>query len=236
MFLSEQKDGHHLGSIALPNAQIGRQQSQEGPGDSREGAVDPNSYRHAFLILEPKKGQTVSEAKKNPHNVTRHVLCAETDQERDDWVGALMLYVGKDPSEETSEREMTGRKIPEIHKLSATPIKDLQSVKGNEKLLMNQDAYERQQRSVHLSQSTPQLHTQGRGGATPQSPTVQPISPDERHSAERPSAEGPYSPNTRGLNLPQLPRNPSSQSLPQEDVSLEMFNAYVDMLVENKQY
>ncbi|KAF9109161.1 hypothetical protein BGX27_007939 [Mortierella sp. AM989] len=218
----DSKDGHHLGSIALTNAQIGRQQSQDKPQETSGDGNDPNSYRHAFLILEPKKGQTVVDAKKNPNNVIRHVLCAETDQERDEWVDALMLYVGKDPSDipEPSERERSGRKLPEIQKLSATPIKDLQSMKGNEKLLLNQEAYERQQRSIPTSQSTPQLHSQGRGGSMPQSPTIPIVGLEERSSGERPSAEGPYQSNSRNNSSQQqsqLPRNPSSQSLPQEE-------------------
>ncbi|KAI8362011.1 hypothetical protein B0O80DRAFT_493043 [Mortierella sp. GBAus27b] len=218
------KDGHHLGSIALTHAQIGRQQSQdrpqEGAGDcAKELATDPNSYRHAFLILEPKKGQTVIDAKKNPNNVTRHVLCAETDQDRDDWVDALMVYVGKDPSEIPDAGERSGRKMPEIQKLSATPIKDLQSMKGNEKLLLNQEAYERQQRSIPTSLSTPHLHSQGRnGGGIPQSPTSQAMNMEERHSGERMPGEGPYSPSPKSSNPQQpLPRNPSSQSLVQDD-------------------
>ncbi|KAG0049748.1 hypothetical protein BGZ83_005431 [Gryganskiella cystojenkinii] len=130
----DSKDGHHLGSISLTNAQIGRQQtperSQESPAD---GTVDPNSYRHAFLILEPKKGQTVLDAKKNPNNVIRHVLCAETDQDRDQWVDALMVYVGKEPSEsfDSADRDRPGKRLPEIQKLSATPIKDLSSSKAD---------------------------------------------------------------------------------------------------------
>ncbi|KAF9430232.1 hypothetical protein BGZ76_000910, partial [Entomortierella beljakovae] len=75
------KDGHHLGSIALTYAQIGRQQTPDRQ-DNGDGA-DINSYRHAFLILEPKRGQTVADAKRNPSNVTRHVLCAESDEDRD---------------------------------------------------------------------------------------------------------------------------------------------------------
>ncbi|KAG0100171.1 hypothetical protein BGZ93_003637 [Podila epicladia] len=230
----DMKDGHHLGSIALTNAQIGRQQSQEknqdANNDGKEGPTDPNSYRHAFLILEPKKGQTVVDAKKNPNNVLRHVLCAETDGERDAWVDALMLYVGKEPAEGEGDKERPGRKIPEIQKLGATPIKELAS-KGNEKLLLNQEAYERQQRSIPNSGSSQQLQG-GRSGA-PQSPS------DDRQSSERQSADGQYSPGVRGnvkngdpTQYPsqqahhnhqqqQLPRNPSSQSIPQDDASLK---------------
>ncbi|KAI1313433.1 hypothetical protein EDD11_002641 [Mortierella claussenii] len=195
------KDGHHLGSIALTYAQIGRQQSQDKQdmGEGRENATDPNSYRHAFLILEPKKGQTVADAKRNPNNVIRHVLCAETDEERDEWVDALLRYVGKEPVEqlETNEKEKPGRRMPEIQKVAATPIKELASVKGNEKLLLNQEAYERQQRSVPPSPSSQQFHPHVRGGAVPQSPTTAGTSPDDRLTQERSSAEGQYGSNSR---------------------------------------
>ncbi|KAG0271083.1 hypothetical protein BGZ95_001180 [Linnemannia exigua] len=209
-YFDSQKDGHHLGSISLMHAQIGRQQSQEKsqdvPGDSsKDTTYDPNSYRHAFLILEPKKGQTVVEAKKNPSNVIRHVLCAETDLERDGWVEALLVHVGKenaDNAEASPVNERGGRKFPEIQKVSATPIKELQSGKGNDKLLMTQEAYERQQRSL-------------------QSPTIQGTNPDERPSGELSLTEGQPPPNSKSAQ-PSLPRNPSSQSLPQDEAGNKM--------------
>ncbi|GJJ69203.1 RalA-binding protein 1 [Entomortierella parvispora] len=203
------KDGHHLGSIVLTYAQIGRQQAQEKPqdgtGDSKEGPVDPNSYRHAFLILEPKKGMA-ADVKRNPNNVTRHVLCAETDQERDEWVDALLLYVGKEPAEqqESNEKDRSARKLPEIQKMGATPIRELASVKGNEKLLLNQEAYERQQRSVPPSPSAQQFQSQARGASVPQSPTTQGMALDDRHSQDRQSAEDQYPANSRSQNYNQF--------------------------------
>ncbi|KAF9025773.1 hypothetical protein BGZ52_008512, partial [Haplosporangium bisporale] len=190
----DMKDGNHLGSISLTNAQIGRQQSQEKSNDvndSKEG-IDPNSYRHAFLILEPKKGQTVADARKNPNNVMRHVLCAETDEDRDQWVESLLLHVGKeDPNEQQEkekerekEKDKSGRKMPEIQKVGATPIKELASVKGNEKLLLNQEAYERQQRSIPPSPSAQQFPPQARNGM-PMSPTMAGMNMDDRSSIER---------------------------------------------------
>lgn len=44
-----------------------------------------DQYRHAFLIQEPKK--------KDSQAFTRHVLCAESDADRDQWVAALLHYV-----------------------------------------------------------------------------------------------------------------------------------------------
>ncbi|RUS15397.1 hypothetical protein BC937DRAFT_92518 [Endogone sp. FLAS-F59071] len=102
----ETKDGHHLGSIRLTNAQIGRQQAHP----ATEGNADAaNSYRHAFLILEPKKPPS--------SGMTRHVLCAESDADRDEWVEALVQYVGVPIAEgdlvmerkDTKEREKEDR-------------------------------------------------------------------------------------------------------------------------------
>ena len=76
-----QRGGAHLGSIQITGAQIGRQQKTGGKGD----ADDDNEFRHAFLIIEQKRGP----AGQN----TRHVLCAESDQERDAWVDVLVRYV-----------------------------------------------------------------------------------------------------------------------------------------------
>ncbi|KAI0372788.1 RhoGAP-domain-containing protein [Pilatotrama ljubarskyi] len=77
----ESRGGTHLGSITITGAQIGRQQRTP---EKREGDED-NEYRHAFLIIEPKRG---------PNGATaRHVLCAESDEERDSWVEELVRYV-----------------------------------------------------------------------------------------------------------------------------------------------
>ncbi|KAI0763764.1 hypothetical protein BD413DRAFT_483510 [Trametes elegans] len=77
----ESRGGTHLGSITITGAQIGRQQRTV---EKREGDEE-NEYRHAFLIIEAKRGPNGSSA--------RHVLCAESDQERDSWVEELVRYV-----------------------------------------------------------------------------------------------------------------------------------------------
>lgn len=69
-----------MGSIAITGAQIGRQQK---PKDARESDED-NDFRHAFLIIENRRG---------PGGSGRHVLCAESDAERDSWVEELVRYV-----------------------------------------------------------------------------------------------------------------------------------------------
>ncbi|OOF96951.1 hypothetical protein ASPCADRAFT_205708 [Aspergillus carbonarius ITEM 5010] len=84
----ESPGGPHLGTIKLYNAQIGKQ-SQSGSGrtssPSRNEEDSDNQYRHAFLILEPKR--------KDSSALVRHVLCAESDEERDAWVDALLEHV-----------------------------------------------------------------------------------------------------------------------------------------------
>ncbi|KAL0565673.1 Rho GTPase activating protein [Marasmius crinis-equi] len=72
--------GTHLGSINVTGAQIGRQQCNP----SFASADDEKEYRHAFLIDEAKKGPGGSHS--------RHVLCAESDEERDSWVELLARY------------------------------------------------------------------------------------------------------------------------------------------------
>ncbi|KAI6161727.1 hypothetical protein EDD17DRAFT_657630 [Pisolithus thermaeus] len=87
----ESRGGTHLGSILITNAQIGRQQRTADNDDEK-------NYRHAFLIIEAKKGS----GGPNP----RHVLCAESDAERDSWVDILVRYVSgtfsEDPVSSTS--------------------------------------------------------------------------------------------------------------------------------------
>jgi len=96
----ETPGGAHLGSIRLPQAQIGKQSSHQKPEGEHNDS--DNQYRHAFLILEPKRKDTSS--------VVRHVLCAESDVERDDWVSCLMQYIDwksekDEPSPSSSHRD-----------------------------------------------------------------------------------------------------------------------------------
>ncbi|KAF8327759.1 uncharacterized protein EI90DRAFT_3066940 [Cantharellus anzutake] len=75
----ESRGGQHLGSIYLGGAQIGRQQQRSGiPSD------DDNAFRHAFLIIEGKKQSSSS---------VRHVLCGESDTDRECWIDALSMAV-----------------------------------------------------------------------------------------------------------------------------------------------
>ncbi|KAI9814102.1 MAG: hypothetical protein M1832_005990 [Thelocarpon impressellum] len=103
----ESPGGPHLGTIKLLNAQIGKQ-SQKGSNSSpsRSDAEDrDNQYRHAFLILEPKKKDSAS--------LVRHVLCAESDTERDAWVSALLQYVDDQSAEDEQPTSIQVPAAPE---------------------------------------------------------------------------------------------------------------------------
>ncbi|ROW11065.1 hypothetical protein VMCG_00917 [Cytospora schulzeri] len=96
----ETPGGAHLGTIKLPGAQIGRQAHHSGETSSPARVNDEadNQYRHAFLILEPKK--------KDPSAMTKHLLCAESDRERDQWVQVLLQWTNyKEPADEDSKRD-----------------------------------------------------------------------------------------------------------------------------------
>ncbi|EGG07573.1 uncharacterized protein MELLADRAFT_85394 [Melampsora larici-populina 98AG31] len=71
------RGGNRLGHIVITGAQIGRQQQR-----SQETTDD--SYRHAFLIRMHKREK---------EGEIDHILCAESDEERDAWVEALTCYV-----------------------------------------------------------------------------------------------------------------------------------------------
>jgi RalA-binding protein 1 len=92
----EAPGGAHLGTIKLPHAQIGKQSHQneaQTPAPGANGEELDNQYRHAFLVLEPKKKDSTSHVK--------HVLCAESDMERDQWVDALLKWIDyREPGEE----------------------------------------------------------------------------------------------------------------------------------------
>ncbi|KAJ5894410.1 hypothetical protein N7495_006101, partial [Penicillium taxi] len=94
----ESPGGPHMGTIKLHHAQIGKQShSPSGQGSSPPATEEDadHQYRHAFLILEPKKKDSLA--------LVRHVLCAESDEERDTWVDALMEYVESPSSDNESQ-------------------------------------------------------------------------------------------------------------------------------------
>lgn len=96
----ELRGGPQLGSISIVGAQIGRQQKS----DSAD--MDENSYRHAFLILESKPPLAPGEQRQ----MVRHVLCAESDEERDEWVDVLVRAIASTANASISNEN--GRSSP----------------------------------------------------------------------------------------------------------------------------
>lgn len=95
-----------MGSIRLTEAQIGKQIA------SPEAAKEV-SFKHAFLILEPKKSA--------PGGVARHVLCAESDSERDAWVDAIKQYIDHEAAAASAEKR-AGKKGGKVSKDDIKPV------------------------------------------------------------------------------------------------------------------
>ncbi|KAJ5130165.1 uncharacterized protein N7515_006204 [Penicillium bovifimosum] len=118
----ESPGGAHMGTIKLHRAQIGKQSPKSADqGASSSGVEDDsdNQYRHAFLILEPKK--------KDSSALVRHVLCAESDEERDTWVDALMEYVESASSENEGRGSVSSKGQPQSQDESQLQQKPPQS-------------------------------------------------------------------------------------------------------------
>ncbi|CAO3595971.1 unnamed protein product [Absidia cylindrospora] len=79
----ETKDGSKLGSILLDDAQIGRQTPPNNSGTPEDSSE--SVYRHAILILEYRKTSI--------GNYVRHILCASSDTDCDEWITALLQAI-----------------------------------------------------------------------------------------------------------------------------------------------
>ncbi|CAH6722399.1 GTPase-activating protein Bem3p [[Candida] jaroonii] len=79
--------GNLVESINLVNCQIGRQ--------SNDTIAEDKGYRHAFLIMETVKSKLSS-------SMPKHFFCAESDEERDDWVEILIDSTNNDTSSNAS--------------------------------------------------------------------------------------------------------------------------------------
>lgn len=79
--------GNLVESINLVNCQIGRQ--------SNDSIAEDKGYRHAFLIMETVKSKLSS-------SMPKHFFCAESDEERDDWVDILIDSTNNDTSSNAS--------------------------------------------------------------------------------------------------------------------------------------
>ena len=88
-----------MGMIPILNAEIGRQHNE-----SSTGPQDDKAYRHALLIIEAKKATGAVGLK--------HVLCAESDQERDAWVAELLIASNRSLNSQTVSASLVGLTNP----------------------------------------------------------------------------------------------------------------------------
>lgn len=135
----ETPGGAHLGTIKLLKAQIGKQsQHSEGsPAGTPNNDELDNQYRHAFLVLEPKKKDTSSHVK--------HVLCAESDNERDQWVEALLRWIdykeptGKDSNAKIEQDRQVSGSTPHVNGVNAKKKQYGQATKSHNARSASQD-------------------------------------------------------------------------------------------------
>lgn len=96
--------GELQSSIYLRGAKIGRQTKTETETNSEDSLE--KEFRHAFLVVEPKKKDQV-----------RHVLCAESDEDRDMWIDSLLEIIAL-PAATPSPTEI----VPSSPKKSPIPF------------------------------------------------------------------------------------------------------------------
>ena len=67
--------------------------------------VDEEYMKFAFLILEPKKNDA--------SKMVRHVLCSQSDEDRDEWINALLYYVTleAEPTRAPTEKTSRGKRL-----------------------------------------------------------------------------------------------------------------------------
>lgn len=90
--------------------------------------------------MEPKSG-----SKNTTH--TKHVLCAESDAERDEWVESLLQYVGE---EEREIKKHSKKKFSKdsIAKVNAQPISQLGKTDLNTKLIETDSVIQQAQKEI----------------------------------------------------------------------------------------
>lgn len=72
-----------LEQIKLGGSQIGRQSS--------DVVAEERGYRHAFLIIEGTRNSKMSSSP------PKHFFCAESDEERDNWIASMVEFTDNDP-------------------------------------------------------------------------------------------------------------------------------------------
>lgn len=94
--------------IKLTGSQIGKQ--------NNDSIAEDRGYRHAFLLIEPQK---------KLGSPSKHFFCAESDEERDDWIQALLEFseennIQDDPVSQVGSSRSDGTLKPSEPEISET--------------------------------------------------------------------------------------------------------------------
>jgi hypothetical protein len=86
------------------------------PGSASSGDDTNSAYRHAFLIVEQKRS--------NSSHYVRHILCANSDDDRDEWVQSLLLNIQVDETDKNKPKKTAPRtnEKPKLSKGEIRPI------------------------------------------------------------------------------------------------------------------
>lgn len=184
----EAPGGAQLGSIRVSDSQIGRQAETSPQLDEEED----KQFRHAFLILERKRKDA------NAH--VRHILCAESDKERDAWVECLMQYVQIKPD---------AKDIPLGHRKS-----------------QDDTVGQKTARSPRLQKSMNDLnHPASQGNVNSELDSLRSVPYQDTTAAEAPVmgptmlARGKQTPSPPTLQSPRLAQWEDAQSIPHPPIS-----------------
>lgn len=184
--------GAQLGSIKLQNAQIGKQSTNNTQAFQED---EDNQFRHAFLILEPKKKDSTS--------LVRHVLCAESDEERDIWVDTLLQFVdGRDDPEEAVAKAFLSAKTNMIPPRSPRLQKSMNDLRPPSRGREVGDSKQEQLRGLGYNDMVagnapviglaPQHPRAGERSASPHDGNFGPaMAPSEQSSPHHPTISGP---------------------------------------------
>ena len=174
----------------MANAQIGRQQNKNLTDPEAPGSE--NAYRHAFLIMEQKGGL------KGP---VKHILCAESDAERDEWVETLLQHVGVEEETQERKKDKSGKEAK----------KKLSVVKLNAQIM--EFAMQQAQTEIHNERAPYQRH------GTSESVTSNFSSASITYDQTSPLSASPHSasplstsPNTQILSSNNLPANSQNEN------------------------
>ncbi|BFZ57909.1 Rho GTPase activating protein [Savitreella phatthalungensis] len=90
-------------TITLAGAQIGRQSEEKFRGEAGM------EFKHAFLLLERKR-----------NGMNRHILCAESDEDRESWVQALLNCCSELPAQQDDFQEDESPEFASVGYVSTT--------------------------------------------------------------------------------------------------------------------